>query len=147
MAFKMPFLSTSTFLYGHIRVVFHHHFFLVVHVEERLRPQLGGNAARLGHGPRIDRVHQRLHDCVIGRIQVVCQRERAQAVAVVRLVPLRRHYPVVESDLLEIHVQRIPLTYFLLRFFVLGHCASIAVIRRSFVPVPLHHFRKRAYLV
>lgn len=112
-------LSPATaFLHDHVGVVFHHQFALVVHVEQRLRRQLGRHATRPGHRGRIHRVHQRLHDCVVGSVHVVGQRERALAVTVVRVVTLRRLDPVGESDLLEVHIQWIPLADFLFRLSV-----------------------------
>lgn len=103
-------LSAPTRLHGHVVVPFDNQLFVVVHIEQRLRPELGGHAARPGYGIGMGTVHQRLDDCVIGRVHMVGQRKHANAVAIVRVETQRRLDPIVETDLFKVDVERMPLT-------------------------------------
>ena len=96
----------------HVLVVLQHHLVLLVQIQHRDGGQLGRHAARLRCERRVVGVDQRLHDRVIRRVQMVRYREPAVALAVVRLVPGRRHNPIVPPDIAEVDVQRLPLAEF-----------------------------------
>lgn len=96
--------ATATAQHRHVLVVLQHNFVLFVQVQHGNGRQRGGHTARFGNGTGIDRVDQRLHDGVIGRVEVVGQRERTVAVTVVSVVAGRRHDPVVPADVGEVHV-------------------------------------------
>ena len=87
-------------------VVFEYDLVVFVDVEHGNGGEFGWDAASSRHGTRIDRVDQRLDDGVIGGVEVIGQRERAIAVAVVGVVAGRRHDPVVPADVAEIDVER-----------------------------------------
>jgi len=110
--------STPALVHGHVRIVFHHQLSIGVHVEQRLRTLLGRYAARQRNQRRVVGVHQRLHDRVIGCVNVTGQRKRTLTVAVESIEPGRRPNPIVEPDLLEVHVHRIPLADLLFRLLM-----------------------------
>lgn len=120
-------LSAPTRLHGHVVVRFDYQLFVVVQVEQHLRPELGGHAARPGHGIGMGTVHQRLDDSVIGRVHMVGQRKHANAVTVVRVETQRRLDPIVETDLFKVNVERISLT---------GLRRPVTVFRRLIVGRP-----------
>lgn len=59
------------------------HIVVVVVVEHGDGGEFDGNAAGLRRSFRVERVHQRLQDGVIGPVQTLAQRERTLAVAVI----------------------------------------------------------------
>ena len=92
----------------HLLVVLEHDVVVVVDVQHRHGAELGRYAARSRRHARVHRVDERLHDGVVGRVEVVGQVERTVAGAVERLVAGRCHDPVVPPDLAEVDVQRPP---------------------------------------
>lgn len=105
----MRLLSTSTFLDNHVIVTFQHDLLTVVQVKEWQFAEFGGNATRLGHDQRINGADQRLQHRMVGRVQVVGQREPALTVTVIHVIALWSHDPITEPDVIEFHVQLMPL--------------------------------------
>lgn len=79
---------------------------MFIQVEHGDGTELRGHAAGLGN-VGVHRVHQRLNNGVVGRVQVVCQGEGTFPMAVVCLVPWGRHYPVIPAHITEVHIQRV----------------------------------------
>ena len=80
---------------------------MLVQVQHGDGAEFRGHAAGLGD-VGVHRVHQCLHDGVVGGVQVIRQREGTLPVAVKRLVARGRHNPVVPAHVAEVHVQRVP---------------------------------------
>ena len=95
-------LSASATFDDHILVVFQHDLVEIVDVQHADGGEFGRDAASPRHGGRVHRVDERLHDGVIGGVQVVGQREGTIAVAVIGVVSRRRHDPVVPAHVLKV---------------------------------------------
>ena len=98
----------------HILVVFEHHFVRLVQVEHGDGTELRGHAAGTGHRLGVHRVHQSLHNGVVGGVHVFGQREATLAVTVEGVVPHGGHNPVVPAHVAKVHVQATSLTLVLL---------------------------------
>lgn len=94
----------------HVLIVLQHHLILFIQIEHRYRAERGRHATRLRHHARLGRINECLHDRVIRRVQMVCQRKRAITVAVEGVVSGRRDDPIVPADVREVDVERMPST-------------------------------------
>ena len=83
----------------HVFIIFQDDFLVLVQVEHGDGRQLRGDTTGARHGAGVDAVDQGLDDGVVGGVQVVCQREGALSVAVVRVIVGRSHDPVVPTNL------------------------------------------------
>lgn len=99
-------LPTTTSLDDHVLVILQNYIIVFVEVEHGYGRQLRGHTARPWHGPRIHRVDQSLDDGVVRRVQMIGQGERTFSPAIVGLVTRRRHYPIIPTDIAEVHVKR-----------------------------------------
>lgn len=124
-------------LHHHLLVVFQDHLVILIQVEHGNGAQLRGHAAGLGDAG-VHRVHQRLHDGVVGGVEVVGQREGTVPVAVKRLVPRGCHDPVVPAHVAEIHIEGMAAAVFfvLAGTLVFGAPASSAGQRVASPVVP-----------
>lgn len=102
--------ATATAQHRHVLVVLQNDLVLLVQVEHGYRAEGGRYAAGLRHQARVRRVDEILDDRVVGRVEVVGQREGTVAVAVEGVVARRRDDPVVPADVREVHVERMPAT-------------------------------------
>ena len=159
-------LSASAAFDDHVLVVLQHDFVEIVDVQHADGGEFGRHAASPRHGGRVHRVDERLHDGVIGRVQVVGQREGTIAVAVIGVVSGRSHDPVVPTDVGKVHVKRVspavppvvvvvivsvfPLVFArssplsMIRVAPLPFPSSAAAIRRASVVAVRHQQRRRA---
>jgi len=136
---RIPAVSpAATRLDNHVLVVFDDNLVVAVDVQHRDRTHPGRDAARPGHQGRVDGVDQRLHDGVVGGVQIVGHVIRTLARAVERLVAGRRHDPVVPADLAEVDVQRPATTAEVAPLALSGRAPSDAavLVRRRPLAVP-----------
>ena len=98
--------ATTASLDDHVVIIFEDDLVILVDVEHGDGGELGRDATRPRHGSRVHRVHQRLHDCVIRGVEVIGQRERAVALAVVGVVARWGDDPVVPADVAKVDVER-----------------------------------------
>lgn len=90
----------------HVFVLFQHHVLVIIKVEQVDGEELVGHAARrLDAFDQLQGVNYGLDSGVVGRPHVLAQGEGAGALAVVSVVPARRHDPTRPADLLEVHVE------------------------------------------
>ena len=95
----------SAALDHHVPVLLEDDIGRLVKVQDGDARELCGRAAGLGHILRLHEVHQRLDDGVVGGIHVGVEGEGALAVAVERLVAVRRDDPVLPVQVAEAHPQ------------------------------------------
>lgn len=90
----------------HVFVLLEHHVLVIVKVEQVDGEELVWHAAwRLDAFEQLQGVDDGLDGGVVGRPHVLAQGEGAGALAVVSVVPPRRHDPARPADLLEVHVE------------------------------------------
>ena len=111
----------------HVVVLLQHNVLVVVEVEQVDGVELVGHAAgRIDALGEFEGVDDGLDSGVVGGAHVLAQREGAGALAVVGIVAAGRHDPARPADLLEVHVERLPLAGRLLPILIVVQRAGAA---------------------
>ena len=100
---------TSTRLHNHVLVLLEHNVLVVVKVQHGDTRQFRRRAAHFWNGAVVDGVDESLDDRVVSAVESLAERERALAVAVVRLVTHWGDDPVLPPDVPEAHIQTMSL--------------------------------------
>lgn len=95
---------------NHLLVVLQYHLVIHVQIKHGYRVELRRHATGFGYGNGGHRVHQRLYDGVVRRVQMVRQREPALPLTVEGVIARWRHDPIAPTDVSEIHVHLVPHT-------------------------------------
>ena len=99
------FSTASASLDDHVVIIFEYDLVILVDVQHGDGRELGGDATGPRNGARIDRMNQRLNDGVIGRVEMIGQRERTIAVTIIGVIARRCHDPVVPADVVKVDVK------------------------------------------